>query len=79
MDEAVRLATEANAYGFFYQQHTNTYQIVGLYASQREMQGTRVAHGHARGAIGVLTSAITCLAPASYDENETYPGDSSDM
>ena len=37
MDEAVRLATAAGAYGFFYQQHTNTYQIVGLYDTERDM------------------------------------------
>ena len=52
-------STAAGAYGFFYQQHTNTYQIVGLYDTERDMQGTRVAHGHARGAIGVLSSGST--------------------
>ena len=29
--------TAAGAYGFFYQQHTNTYQIVGLYDTERDM------------------------------------------
>jgi len=67
----VRLAKERNAYGFFYQEHTNTYQIVGFYDSPSDMTGDYVSHGHARGLIGTLSSS--CPAPARFDENTVYP------
>jgi hypothetical protein len=55
MNTAVKLALDREAYGFFYQQHTNTYQIVGFFASKEDFDsGTKVAHGHKRGAIAFL-------------------------
>jgi hypothetical protein len=71
----VRLAKEKGAYGFFYQQHTNTYQIVGFYADADAMDGTYANHGHSRGLIGVLNS---CPALAKFDEETEYSGTSSD-
>ena len=55
MDKAVALATERNAYGFFYQEHTNGYQIVGLFNSREDMAGDWTSEGnYLRGALASL-------------------------
>lgn len=54
MDKAVAIAKEKNAYGFFYQEHTNGLQIVGLYYSPQDMIGEWVWDRHNRGAIASL-------------------------
>jgi hypothetical protein len=56
MNKAVKLANERGAYGFFYQQHTNGYQIVGFYDSVDDMEGEKVAHGHKRGCVATLSN-----------------------
>ena len=79
MDEAVRIATEQGAYGFFYHQQDDSYQIVGLYQTEGDMLfGTRRVDCNARGAIGTLMSTSFCEPPAPYVDGNTYPGDSSD-
>ena len=51
MNKAASLAAERGAHGFFYQMHTNGYQIAGFYMKPEDMKGKWVKHGHARGAI----------------------------
>ena len=68
MNKAVELATERNAYGFFYQHHPNGYQIVGFYTSQDDMEGEKVSDGNLkRGCIAQLASpSPTTTAPTPF-------------
>lgn len=54
MDKAVAMAKQKKSYGFFYQMHSNGYQIVCFYASQSAMQGTSRQDSHPRGNIATL-------------------------
>jgi len=57
MEIAVELAVARGAYAFFYQQHSNTYQIVGFFATEADYNaGTKNTIGaNARGAVGYLS------------------------
>ena len=56
MNKVVMEAQQRGAFGFFYQQHNNGYQIAGFYSSKDviEDKGQWVNHGHKRGCIGTM-------------------------
>ena len=61
LEIAYQYAAEVSAVGFFYQKHSNGYQIVGRYATEADMKGTIAAHSHDDGFIG---TADTTAVPA---------------
>ena len=84
MDKAYSLAKDRDAHAFFYQMHTNGYQIVGIYKTADDMEGEWVWDDHKRGAIGSLDDirdgpyvAPVCPEPAPFDGATDY-GDSAD-
>ena len=51
LEICVKHAEENSAYGFFYQMQPGGHQIVGLFATQEDMQGEKVLHGHPKGLV----------------------------
>ena len=56
MNKAVAEAQQRGAFGFFYQQHQNGYQIAGFYQTKEDMKTKDEweNHGHKRGAMGMM-------------------------
>jgi len=71
LDICIKYANEMEAYGFFYQKHTNGHQIVGLYRTEADMKkGRKVLHGHDKGLIATRIPKGRYNAPKNNDPSK---------